>query len=117
MTSKLIYPRMVARLSSKVQHADATAKTAEVVAGTTEKTILPSLGASGAIYAAVTLTALAFPHTEIALIIPPSFPIPIQWGVGAIVTLDIIGAMRGWRYVAARLAPNVRTPLSTLFSL
>lgn len=67
-------------------------------AGTTQ-TILPSLGASGAIYSAVALTAMAFPHTEIALMIPPSFPIPIQWGVGALVVVDIVGALRGWRCV------------------
>lgn len=63
--------------------------------------ILPSLGASGAIYAAVTLTALGFPDTQIALLIPPSFPIPIQYGVGGLVAIDMIGALRGWRYVKA----------------
>lgn len=73
---------------------------AAAAAATSKETILPSLGASGAIYAAVTLTAMAFPHTEIALMIPPSFPIPIQWGVGGLVAIDIIGALRGWRYVA-----------------
>lgn len=100
MASKFVYPRMVARLSSRAKPADAAAvaKTAEAVTETTEKTILPSLGASGAIYATVSLTALAFPHTEIALMIPPSFPIPIQWGVGGLVMLDVIGAIRGWRF-------------------
>ena len=61
------------------------------------KKILPSLGASGAIYAAVTLTAFAFPETEISLIFPPTNPIPIQWGVGGLVLLDVLGALRGWR--------------------
>ncbi|EKM50154.1 uncharacterized protein PHACADRAFT_105762 [Phanerochaete carnosa HHB-10118-sp] len=100
MTSKVLYPRMIARLTSKAKPVDAAAvaKTSETITETSEKTILPSLGASGAIYAAVTLTALAFPHTEIALMIPPSFPIPIQWGVGGIVALDVIGALRGWRF-------------------
>lgn len=100
---------MVARLTSKAKPADAAAvaRTSEATAETSEKTILPSLGASGAIYAAVTLTALAFPHTEIALIIPPSFPIPIQWGVGGLVALDVIGALRGWRYVAPHLDSKI----------
>lgn len=62
-------------------------------------TILPSLGASGAIYAAVTYTALAFPETSISLLFPPTPPIPIQMGVGGFVLIDIIGALRGWRYV------------------
>ena len=61
--------------------------------------ILPSLGASGAIYAAVTYTALAFPETSISLLFPPTPPFPIQMGVGGFVLLDIIGAIRGWRLV------------------
>jgi rhomboid-like protein len=91
---------MVAQLSKEAKPVVAAATEQATKATTnTANTILPSLGASGAIYATVTLTALAFPHTEISLIIPPSFPIPIQWGVGAFVGLDILGALRGWRYV------------------
>jgi len=81
----------------------ATATAALASAGTAAtkspiKDILPSLGSSGAIYAAVTLTALAFPGLHIALIIPPSFPIPIQYGVGGMVLLDCIGIICGWRF-------------------
>lgn len=65
-----------------------------------EHGILPSLGASGAIYGCVSLCALAFPTAHVALAIPPSFPIPITWGVGGMVCLDILGILRGWRYVA-----------------
>ena len=65
--------------------------------------IWPSLGASGAIYGAVTLTALAFPESQVALFIPPSYPISIQWGVGGMLLLDTIGILRGWRYVKAFL--------------
>lgn len=95
---------MISRLTAEAKpvniapvSGDVAAATTETAAESTTKTILPSLGASGAIYAAVTLTAMAFPHTEIALMIPPSFPIPIQWGVGGLVAIDIIGALRGWR--------------------
>ena len=45
------------------------------------------------------MTALAFPDSEVALFIPPSYPINIQYGVGALMTLDMIGIMRGWRFV------------------
>ncbi|KAH9928792.1 hypothetical protein B0H21DRAFT_762376 [Amylocystis lapponica] len=61
------------------------------------RTILPSLGASGAIYATVTLTALAYPDAGMRLIFPPTPEFPIQYGVGALVALDCVGALRGWR--------------------
>ncbi|EGO20784.1 hypothetical protein SERLADRAFT_442128 [Serpula lacrymans var. lacrymans S7.9] len=70
---------------------------AKSAAGATAKEILPSLGASGAIYAAVTLSALAFPDASISLIFLPFFAIPIQSGVGAIIALDAIGILRGWK--------------------
>jgi len=44
------------------------------------------------------MTAMAFPEAKIALMIPPSFPIDIQYGVGALVCLDMVGVLRGWRY-------------------
>jgi rhomboid-like protein len=61
--------------------------------------ILPSLGASGAIYAAVTMTALGFPDSEVSLLFLPMVAVPAQWGVGALVLLDITGILRGWRLV------------------
>ena len=101
MTSRFIYPRMIRRMTAEAKVTVKPPTTGGPAAGTagTTQTILPSLGASGAIYSAVALTAMAFPHTEIALMIPPSFPIPIQWGVGALVVVDIVGALRGWRCV------------------
>jgi rhomboid-like protein len=65
--------------------------------------ILPSLGASGAIYAAATMTALAFPEAQVALAIPPSYPINIQYGIGGLMMIDVIGIMRGWRSVRLSL--------------
>ncbi|KAI0917952.1 hypothetical protein AcV5_002752 [Taiwanofungus camphoratus] len=41
---------------------------------------------------------MAYPDTELALKIPPAFPIPIQYGVGTLLAVDILGALRGWRY-------------------
>ncbi|EGN95310.1 hypothetical protein SERLA73DRAFT_77333 [Serpula lacrymans var. lacrymans S7.3] len=46
---------------------------------------------------AVTLSALAFPDASISLIFLPFFAIPIQSGVGAIIALDAIGILRGWK--------------------
>ena len=61
--------------------------------------ILPSLGASGAIYSCVIITALGFPEAQVSLFIPPTYPIPIQWGVGGLLALDITGVLRGGRFV------------------
>ncbi|EIN09426.1 hypothetical protein PUNSTDRAFT_66729 [Punctularia strigosozonata HHB-11173 SS5] len=99
-SSKILYPMMVRRLTSSTAAgnvANATRDTTEQVSR--KNAILPSLGISGAVYGAVTLTALAFPDTEISLMIPPTYPIPIQYGVGALVMLDIIGVLRGWRFL------------------
>jgi rhomboid-like protein len=61
-------------------------------------TILPSLGASGAIYSTVVMSTLAFPEAEVSLVFPPTPSFPIQYGVGGLVLLDCIGILRGWRY-------------------
>ncbi|KAF9018596.1 hypothetical protein BDZ89DRAFT_1209927 [Hymenopellis radicata] len=106
---KIRYPRLVAHLSSPTNVPKVTDTWAAAVsstatgaaASTTAKaapTIVPSLGASGAIYSCLTLTALAYPTSQIALSIPPSYPINIQWGVGGLVLLDFIGILRGWRF-------------------
>lgn len=60
--------------------------------------IKPSLGASGAIYATVTLTAMAFPEAHVSLIFPPTPPIPIQYGVFGFMAIDLLGVIRGWRF-------------------
>lgn len=114
VSAKFRYPRLVAQLASPTLNAPKTETWAAAVAATNgvpraaaRKTldILPSLGASGAIYGAVTLTALAFPDSQVALFIPPSYPINIQYGVGALVLLDTVGILRGWRCVS--LPPRI----------
>jgi rhomboid-like protein len=115
-SARLRFPRMVAQMSTQASSsiqkpianqtfsaalasstAGKTTTSAASAAASQTPTILPSLGASGAVYASVMVTALAFPDAQIALAIPPSFPIPIQWGVGGMVALDMIGVLRGWR--------------------
>jgi len=107
VSAKFHYPRLVNQLASSANVAPkpetwtaaVAASSGSVRAAAAKKTpdILPSLGASGAIYGAVTLTALAFPESQVALFIPPSYPISIQWGVGGMLFLDTIGILRGWR--------------------
>jgi len=94
ISARITFPRLV----SKITKAKIQPPTTQSLSTSAKETILPSLGASGAIYSAVVVTALAYPHSEIALIFPPTPPIPIQWGVGALVALDCIGVIRRWRY-------------------
>jgi rhomboid-like protein len=105
---KFRYPRLLAQAASSAVTktkpetwagavAAASASTARSTVTRTSTEILPSLGASGAIYATVTMTALAFPESQVALFIPPTYPINIQYGVGGLMLLDTIGIIRGWR--------------------
>ncbi|KZT43234.1 hypothetical protein SISSUDRAFT_1069068 [Sistotremastrum suecicum HHB10207 ss-3] len=59
--------------------------------------ILPSLGASGAVYSTLAITALAFPETHVSLIFPPTGSIPIEYGFAGLVLIDTVGILRGWR--------------------
>ena len=79
--------------------AVAASSTSAVQAASKIRPILPSLGASGAVYAAATMTALAFPESQVALFIPPTYPINIQYGIGGLMMLDVVGILRGWRSV------------------
>ena len=103
---RFYYPRIISQLSSAGPATTATTTGAALAsagaqAAATSPTIVPSLGASGAIWACVSLTALAFPDAQMALFIPTSFSIPIQTGTLGMVALDVIGIFRGWRYVFA----------------
>ncbi|KAF2838549.1 hypothetical protein M501DRAFT_934594 [Patellaria atrata CBS 101060] len=55
----------------------------------------PSLGASGAVYALATLTALSFPETSVNLFLV--VPIPITIGMSGIVALDVAGVLLRWK--------------------
>ncbi|KAG6331771.1 hypothetical protein ID866_7315 [Astraeus odoratus] len=102
VATKVIFPRLLARASAQASikaspAASAIAGSTSATAVTSTREILPSLGASGAVYATVTLSALAFPDAEIRLLLLPFFPIPISTGVGGIILLDVVGALRGWK--------------------
>lgn len=83
-------PRLLRTLQSPARLSSAQALAAH-------QAILPSLGASGAIYACVTMSALAFPDVSVSLIFLPFVAFPITWGVGAMVLVDIVGVFRGWK--------------------
>ncbi|KZT53399.1 hypothetical protein CALCODRAFT_440107 [Calocera cornea HHB12733] len=90
VATRFRFPRMLAALT-----AGNVSTTAAHAANATS--ILPSLGASGAIYATVTLSALAIPDASVSFIFFPWLQMPISAGVGGLVLLDIVGVSRGWR--------------------
>jgi len=114
VTTRFIYPRLLSKLvqtektgspgvidkfsSSLSSAAKSTARPATTDGAAAASTILPSLGASGAIYSAVVMSTLAFPDAEVSLVFPPTPSFPIQYGVGGLVLLDCLGILRGWRY-------------------
>ncbi|CDZ98752.1 Integral membrane protease of the rhomboid family involved in different forms of regulated intramembrane proteolysis [Phaffia rhodozyma] len=58
---------------------------------------VPTLGASGALYAIFALSALSFPHASVGVIFLPFVSLPITWGFGAMIGFDILGLIRGWK--------------------
>ncbi|OBZ66851.1 Presenilins-associated rhomboid-like protein, mitochondrial [Grifola frondosa] len=99
VTARFIYPRLLSRLASttKPDAGTVTASAAGARVNEVSADVRSSLGSSGAIYAMFTLSALAYPHMSIFLIFLPSISIPIQYGMGALVAVDILGALRGWK--------------------
>lgn len=83
-------PRLLRTLASPARLSSAQALAAH-------QAILPSLGASGAIYGAVTMTAMAFPDSHVGIIFLPFISIPMGVGVAGMVAIDVIGIWRGWR--------------------
>jgi hypothetical protein len=93
VSTRVRLPALLRTLTSTSIRADA------IAASKAHGIIAPSLGASGAIYAAVTASALAYPDANVSLIFLPFVSLPIGAGVGGMVCLDIIGIIRGWRCV------------------
>lgn len=83
-------PRLIKTLRSPVQLSPTHALTAHHL-------LKPSLGASGAIYACLTITALAYPDSSVSIIFIPFFAFPISLGVAGMVALDVVGVIRGWQ--------------------
>ncbi|KAI8324149.1 rhomboid-domain-containing protein [Martensiomyces pterosporus] len=59
--------------------------------------ILPSLGASGAVYAVVGATMMMYPNAKIALIFLPFIPVTISQAFPALMAYDLAGAVLGWQ--------------------
>lgn len=83
-------PRLMRALLSPARLSPANALAAH-------NAILPSLGASGAIYAMLSMVALAFPNSHVSIIFLPFIQIPIGVGVAGMIALDVVGILRGWK--------------------
>ncbi|KAF8216458.1 hypothetical protein K438DRAFT_1657740 [Mycena galopus ATCC 62051] len=117
---KLLYPRLISRLSLASNQRATTSDTwasalrtappvsrlrsffqspsASSLPKNQPNLLIPRAGGTGALYALMALTALGFPNAEIALFYPPDYSVPVQWGVGGLLLLDIMGIWRGWRF-------------------
>lgn len=91
-TNVVRLPKLIKTLSSPARISSAQALAAH-------QAILPSLGASGAIYAALTVTACAYPDSHVGIIFVPFISFPIGLGVAGMVGMDLLGLIRGWRQV------------------
>ncbi|RCH80568.1 hypothetical protein CU098_000700 [Rhizopus stolonifer] len=59
--------------------------------------LLPSLGASGAIYSLVAATAIMYPNSSISLIFLPMIPIQLGFALPALMAFDAAGILFKWR--------------------
>jgi rhomboid-like protein len=91
VVARIRFPRLIAALTK-------SNSTPEMVSRA-ERLMRPSLGASGAVYASLAVTALAYPHAQVYLIFLPMIPISISVGFGGMLLADVIGLWRGWGYV------------------
>ncbi|KAF9924530.1 hypothetical protein BGZ67_009213 [Mortierella alpina] len=59
--------------------------------------IIPSLGASGALFGCVSSTAYMYPDASVYIIFLPLLPIKIPVALGAMMGLDLVGIIRNWK--------------------
>ncbi|KAF8984214.1 hypothetical protein BGZ46_008624 [Entomortierella lignicola] len=59
--------------------------------------IIPSLGASGALFGCVSATAFMYPDATVYIIFLPFLPIKIPVALGAMMGLDLVGIIRNWK--------------------
>ncbi|RUS34108.1 hypothetical protein BC938DRAFT_482359 [Jimgerdemannia flammicorona] len=76
--------------------------------------VLPSLGASGAIYGCLAATAVEYPKTSVMIIFFPFFPIQIGHALPALMSLDMAGILFRWRtfdHYVSTLLTNYFSPI------
>ncbi|KAF9570657.1 hypothetical protein EC968_001544 [Mortierella alpina] len=59
--------------------------------------VIPSLGASGALFGCVSSTAYMYPDASVYIIFLPFLPIKIPMALGAMMGLDLVGIIKNWK--------------------
>ncbi|KAF9926138.1 Rho- GTP-binding protein RhoN [Linnemannia zychae] len=59
--------------------------------------MIPSLGASGALFGCVSSTAYMYPDASVYIVFLPFLPIKIPVALGAMMGLDFIGILKNWK--------------------
>ncbi|KAF9578491.1 hypothetical protein BGW38_005671 [Lunasporangiospora selenospora] len=59
--------------------------------------MIPSLGASGALFGCIGSVAYMYPETSVYVIFLPFFSIKIPMALGALMGLDLVGVLRNWK--------------------
>ncbi|KAG0346654.1 hypothetical protein BG004_001148 [Podila humilis] len=59
--------------------------------------MIPSLGASGALFGCVSSTAYMYPDASVYIIFLPFLPIKIPVALGAMMGLDLVGIIKNWK--------------------
>ncbi|KAF9427507.1 hypothetical protein BGZ94_004772 [Podila epigama] len=59
--------------------------------------MIPSLGASGALFGCLSSTAYLYPDASVYIIFLPFLPIKIPFALGAMMGLDLVGIIRNWK--------------------
>ncbi|KAG0248569.1 hypothetical protein BG011_010129 [Mortierella polycephala] len=60
--------------------------------------MIPSLGASGALFGCVSSTAYMYPDASVYIIFLPFLPIKIPVALGAMMGLDLVGIIKNWKF-------------------
>ncbi|KAF8938957.1 Rho- GTP-binding protein RhoN [Haplosporangium gracile] len=59
--------------------------------------MIPSLGASGALFGCISSTAYMYPDASVYIIFLPFLPIKIPVALGAMMGLDLVGILKNWK--------------------
>lgn len=90
--ARITFPRMVKYLAQEAANVPLKSRIKK-------PQILPSLGASGAIYSLFIITALAYPDAQGMILFLPGLWIGLQHLAVVAVCADILGIIRGWTLV------------------
>ena len=63
-----------------------------------ERTMVPSLGASGAVWSLISFVGCQYPEAKMSIIFLPMFALPAYQMVIGLAAVDVLGVALGWRF-------------------